>query len=175
VWATESVIDQTDLTLKLQLLPERGELYKVSLAFGWTNYVEAFSQANRARLRAENGHKRFISILEDELKDSYAQNSSFFVTGAVGLPQFNNHLSVYIDKRRVSLANIWYPFPRNMGDAISIINQFDYISSEYSRNRFDDQLQWQLGVRLIAIPDRFATMVSYEDHEVWMLNFEFQY
>jgi len=175
VWATESVIDQTDLTLKLQLLPERGELYKVSLAFGWTNYVEAFSQANRARLRAENGHKRFMSILEDELKDPYAQNSSFFVTGTVGLPQFNNHLSVYLDKRCVSLANIWYPFPRNMGDAISIINQFDYISSEYSRNRFDDQLQWQLGLRLIAIPDRFATMVSYEDHEVWMLNFEFQY
>lgn len=103
------------------------------------------------------------------------KNPHFFVTGTVGIPQIDNHLSVYVDKRRVSLANIWYPFPRNMGDAISIINQFDYISSGPYRNRFDDQLQWQLGLRLIAVADRFATMISYEDHEVWMLNFEFQY
>ncbi|MBT3227968.1 MAG: hypothetical protein HOD43_04200 [Candidatus Marinimicrobia bacterium] len=175
VWATESAINQADLMLKLQLLPERGEVYKVSLAFGWTNYLEAFSQTNRERLREENGYRRFISILDDELKDPYAQKSSFFVTGTVGIPQIDNHLSVYVDKRRVSLANIWYPFPRNMGDAISIINQFDYISSGPYRNRFDDQLQWQLGLRLIAVADRFATMISYEDHEVWMLNFEFQY
>jgi len=175
VWATESVINQADLMLKLQLLPEQGEIYKVSLAFGWVDYLAAFSQANRLRLGEEGGHKHLISIVEDELKDPYAHNSSFFVTGTVGLPQFNNHLSVYLDKRRISLANIWYPFPRNMGDAISIINQFEFIRSEYYRNRFDDALQWQIGLRFIAIPDRFATMISYEDHEVWMLNFEFQY
>ncbi|NQT61694.1 MAG: hypothetical protein HQ556_01940 [Candidatus Marinimicrobia bacterium] len=175
VWATESVIDQTDLMLKLQLLPERGEVYKVSLAFGWVDYLSAFSQANRARLQESGGHKKLISIVEDELKDPYAHASSFFVTGTVGIPQMNNHLSMYLDKRRISLANIWYPFPRNMGDAISIINQLDYISSEYYRNRFDDKIQWQFGIRIIAIPDRFATMISYEDHEVWMLNFEFQY
>lgn len=175
VWATKSTIDQTDLSLKLQLLPEQGDLYKVSLALGWVSYVEAFSQPNHERLREENGYKSFLSILDDELKDPYAQNTTFFVTGTVGLPQINNHLSLYVDKRRLSLANIWYPFPRNMGDAISIINQFDYILSEHYRNRFGDQLQWHLGLRLIAIADRFATMVSYEDHEVWMLNFEFQY
>ncbi len=175
VWATESEIDQTDLTLKLQLLPERGEIYKVSLAFGWASYLEAFSQANRERLSDDGGYKSFIGILNDELKDPYAQKTSFFVTGTIGLPQINNHLSVYVDKRRISLANIWYPFPRNMGDAISVINQLDYIDSEYYRNRFNDKLQWQLGLRLIAVADRFATMISYEDHEVWMLNFEFQY
>jgi len=175
VWATEAVIDQTDLLLKLQLLPERGDIYKVSLAFGFVDYIEAFSQANRARLEEDGGASSLISIIEDELNDPFAHNSSFFVTGAVGLPQFNNHLSIFLDKRRVSLANVWYPFPRNMGDAISFINQFDYILSEHYRNRFDDTLQWQFGMRLIAIPDRFATMISYEDHEVWMLNFEFQY
>lgn len=175
VWATESVIDQTDLMLKLQVLPEQGELYKVSLAFGWVDYLGAFSPANRIRLSEKGGHNHLISIVEDELKDPYAHNSSFFVTGTVGLPQINNHLSLYLDKRRISLANVWYPFPKNLGDAISIINQFEYISSEYYRNRFDDALQWQIGLRLIAIPDRFATMISYEDHEVWMLNFEFQY
>lgn len=175
VWATESVIDQTDLMLKLQLLPERGELYKVSLAFGWIDYLAAFSPLNRARLLEKGGHNSFISIVKDELNDPYAHNSSFFVTGTVGIPQMNNHLSMYLDKRRISLANVWYPFPRNMGDAISIINQFDYIDSKHYRNRFNDQLQWQFGLRIIAIPDRFATMISYEDHEVWMLNFEFQY
>ncbi|MBT3253440.1 MAG: hypothetical protein HN995_14165 [Candidatus Marinimicrobia bacterium] len=175
VWATESVIEQSDLTLKLQLLPERGEIYKVSLAFGWVDYISAFSPENHDRLTVDGGSNRFLSILEDELKDPYAQHSSFFATGTVGIPQLNNHLSLYLDKRRISLANIWYPFPRNMGDAISIINQLDYISSEYHRNRFNDEIQWQFGIRLIAIPDRFATMISYEDHEFWMLNFEFQY
>ncbi len=175
IWATESVIDQTDFLLKLQVLPERGEIYKVSLAFGLVDYLSAFSIENRTRLQEEGGYKKLISIVEDELKDPYAHNSSFFVTGTVGLPQMNNHLSMYIDKRKISLANIWYPFPRNMGDAISIISQLDYISSEYYRNQFGDEIQWQFGIRLIASPDRFATMISYEDHEVWMLNFEFQY
>lgn len=175
VWASEAVIDQTDMMAKLQIMPERGEIYKVSLALGLVNYLESFSPLNQQRLREDDGQSSFISILEDELKDPAAQNSSFFVTGAVGIPQMNNHLSFYMDKRRVSAANIWYPFPRNMGDAISIINQLDYLISENYRNRFDDKLQWQFGLRFIAIPDRFATMISYEDHEFWMLNFEFQY
>jgi len=97
------------------------------------------------------------------------------VTSTLGIPQVNSHFSMYLDKRRVSLAGIWYPFPRGMGDAISIINQFDLMRSEDYRNRFDDAFQWQFGLRLIAIQDRFATMVSYEDHELWMLNFELQY
>lgn len=175
LWAKESVIDQADVMLKLQILPEIGDIYKVSLALGWTKYLEAFSPANHDRLTVDGGSNKFFSILEDELNDPYAQKSSFFATGTVGIPQMNNHISLFVDKRRVGLASIWYPFPRNMGDAISIINQLDYISSEKYRNRFDDKLQWQLGLRLIAIADRFATMISYEDHEVWMLNFEFQY
>jgi len=175
LWASNEIVDQVEALVKLQILPEQGEIYKVSLALGMVDYIAAFSPMNRLRLREENPGNSLIEIIEDELTDPYAHHSSFFLTGSVGLPEMNNHLSVYLDKRRLSLANIWYPFPRNLGDAISVINQVDYIRSKFYRNRFDDPLQWQVGLRLIAIPDRFATMISYEDHEVWMLNFEFQY
>jgi len=110
-----------------------------------------------------------------EWQKSPDQGGSFLVTATVGIPQINSHVSAYYDNRKVSLATIWYPFPRNMGDAISIINQVDIINDKNYRNDYDDQIQWQFGLRLIAISDRFATMVSYEDHHVWMLNFEFQY
>ena len=175
VWATESIVDQSDLTIKLQLLPERGELYPVSLALGWLNYLSEFSPDNRIYLRERSSYTQFAQQMNAEINDPVSQQTSFFIVGTVGLPQFNNHISMYADKRKLSLSNIWYPFPRNMGDAISLINQIDVIRDDAYRNRFEDQIQWQFGLRLIAIPDRFATMISYEDHEVWMLNFEFQY
>ncbi len=174
-WATESILDQGDLSLKLQVLPERGELYPVSLALGWVVYFDTFSPDNRINLREGSSFKHIWEQLSEEIANPYSQRSSFLVSATVGIPQVNNHVSVYADKRKVSLAGIWYPFPRNMGDAISIINQIDYISADQYRNRFDDQIQWQVGLRLIAISDRFATLISYEDHEVWMLNFELQY
>ena len=175
VWASASVAEQADLMVKLQVLPERGEIYKVSLALGWVNYIAEFSPANRERLREDQSFGNFLDVLGDELNDPYAQDASFFVTATVGFPQYNNHFSAYLDHRKVSVANIWYPFPRNLGDAISVINQLEYIGSESYQNRFEDALQWQLGLRLIAVEDRFATMISYEDHETWMINFEFQY
>ncbi|MEA3286588.1 MAG: hypothetical protein U9Q77_04350 [Candidatus Marinimicrobia bacterium] len=174
-WATESTIDQGDLSLKLQILPERGEIYPVSLALGWVGYLAAFSPDNLINLRESPTTDQIWEALNDELSDPSSQGSSFFLTATVGVPQVNNHISVYADKRKVSLAGIWYPFPRHMGEAISIINQIDYISADEYHNRFGDQFQWQFGLRLIAISNRFATMISYEDHEVWMLNFEFQY
>jgi hypothetical protein len=175
LWATESTIDQGDLSVKLQILPERGEIYPVSLALGWVGYLAAFSPDNQIDLRESESVDQIWEALNDELSDPYSPGSSFFVSATVGVPQINNHISAYADQRKVSLASIWYPFPRNMGDAISIINQFDYIRADEYRNGSGDQLQWQLGLRLVAISNRFATMISYEDHEVWMLNFEFQY
>ncbi len=175
IWATESYLDQGDLSVKLQVLPQRGELYPLSLALGWVGYLDAFSEGNQVNLRQGSSYNNLWELLNDEVTDPYSQGSSFFATSTIGIPQYNNHFSVYIDKRKISLASIWYPFPRSMGDAISMLNQLDYISARNYRNRFDDPLQWQIGLRLIAISNRFATMISYEDHEVWMLNFEFQY
>ena len=175
VWATESIVDQSELSVKLQLLPQRGELYPVSLALGWVGYLDAFTPENRIHLRKRSSYNHFIERMNDEITNPLSKKTSFFITGTVGIPHYNNHLSIYADKRKISVANIWYPFPRNMGDAVSIINQFDVIRETSYRNRFEEQFQWQIGLRLIAIPDRFATMVSYEEHEYWLLNFEFQY
>lgn len=175
VWALESMANQAEYSVKLEILPSRGEIYPVQLALGYVNYVSAFDDEAGFDLSDPGGFGSLSDVQLKAWQDSPLQGSSFLIVGTVGLPQFNSHLSAYMDKRKISLASIWYPFPRNMGDAISIINQIDVIKDVNYRNRFDDPYQWQLGLRLIAISDRFATMVTYEDHEVWMLNFEFQY
>ncbi len=175
LWAKESILDQGELSVKLEVLPIRGNLYPVNLALGYVEYVEKYSEGAHFDLRDWDAFNTLSSQHQDEIENGSERNSSFFVTGSVGVPQANSHISIYADRRKLSLGATWYPFPRNLGDAISIINQIDVIHSVPYRNRFNDQLQWQLGLRLIAIADRFATMISYEDHEVWMLNFEFQY
>ncbi|MCF7824475.1 MAG: LPP20 family lipoprotein [Candidatus Marinimicrobia bacterium] len=175
LWATKSVINQGDISLKLQVLPMRGELYPMSLALGWISFISQFDAENEIDLEDDGHFSSFWENLDNEINEHNSAQSSFFVTSTLGIPQINSHASFYIDKRKISLANIWYPFPRNMGDAISIINQLDVLRSKAYRNRFNDAVQWQIGLRLIAIENRFATMIAYEDHEFWMLNFEFQY
>ena len=173
--AESNIINQGDLSLKLQVLPTVGDIYPVSLALGWTQYLESFAAENQIDLDGTEMISDLISKLSDEISEPHAAGSSFFVVATGGLPKLRSHVSLYLDKRKLSMGAIWYPFPRHLGDSISLINQLDYVRSEAFRNRFDDPLQWQVGLRLIAIKDRFATMIAYEDHEYWRLNFEFQY
>ncbi len=174
IWGVESLANQADLSIKLEVLPPSGDIYPVQLALGYIKYVTA-TEGGYFDLRKPGDYGSLSPLQTAEWRDSPIQGTSFFAVGTVGVPTINSHINIYLDNRMVSLGSIWYPFPRNMGDAISIINQIDYIKDESYQNRFGDPLQWQIGLRLIAISDRFATMVSYEDHEAWMLNFEFQY
>ena len=175
IWGRASMANQADISVRLEVLPSQGDLYPVQLALGYISYVSAWDDEAAFDLKRPG---EIIGLDDQKVElwqQSEDQGKSFLVVGGVGIPQFNTHLSAYWDKRKFSLASIWYPFPRNMGDAISIINQFDLIQDDNYKNRFGDAFQWQFGLRLIAVSDRFATMISYEDHEVWMLNFEFQY
>jgi len=174
LWAQASQLDQGDISLKLQLLPERGALYRISLALGWTAYMASYSGAESVDLRDFATYSQLGSQIRNQINEN-TLGASLFITGTVGLPQLDQQLSLYLDSRELAMASIWYPFPDNLGDALSLINQVALIKAPAYRDRFNDNLQWQLGLRLIAIPDRFATMISYEDHEVWLLNFEFQY
>jgi len=175
VWAKRSILDQGEWSVKLEVLPKRGDVYPVSLALGYIEYIGKYSEGAHLDLRDIKSLQTISDLQRDEIASEENRNSSFLVVGTVGVPQINSHVSVYYDNRKISLASIWYPFLRNLGDAISVLNQVEYFTDDDYRNRFDDAFQWQLGLRLIAIPNRFATSVSYEDHEVWMLNFEFQY
>ncbi len=174
IWGIESMANQADFSIKLEVLPPSGDIYPVQLALGYIKYVTT-GAAGYFDLRKPGDYGSLSPQQTAEWQDSPFQSTSFYAVGTVGVPTINSHVNLYLDNRMVSLGSIWYPFPRNMGDAISVINQIDYIQDEAYQNRFGDQLQWQIGLRLIAISDRFATMVSYEDHEFWMLNFEFQY
>jgi hypothetical protein len=174
-WGTSSMANQADISVRLEVLPSQGDLYPVQLSLGYISYISNWNEDGSFNL-TRPGELLGLSDQKVEIwQKSDDQGKSFLVVGSVGIPQFNTHVSAYLDKRKFSLASIWYPFPRNMGDAISIINQFDFFQDDNYKNRWGDSFQWQFGLRLIAISDRFATMISYEDHEIWMLNFEFQY
>ncbi|MCF7807696.1 MAG: hypothetical protein K9M49_00730 [Candidatus Marinimicrobia bacterium] len=173
--AHSNFINQGEFVAKLEVLPTVGEIYPINLALGWVQYYEIFAPENQIRLDETGLFNDMISHLRDEMQDPYAPGSSFFGVVTMGYPTLNSQFSFYMEKRKISLGAIWYPFPRHLGDAISVINQVDMISAKGFRNRFNDTFQWQVGLRLIAIQDRFATMITYEDHECWRLNFEFQY
>lgn len=170
-----NIVNQGELSLKLEVLPTVGEIYPVSLALGWTQYLESFAAENQIDLDGTEMFSDMISKINDEVSSPHAPGSSFFAVATGGVPTLRSHFSLYLDNRKVSLGSTWYPFPRHLRDSISLINQIDVIRNDAFRNRFDDALQWQFGLRFIAIKDRFATMIAYEDHEYWRLNFEFQY
>ena len=175
LWAQHSLVRQGELLLKLQVMPEQGRLYPVSLALGWVAYVDAFSGEDPLDLRYPDSWSDFDEYIRRIRDRQTPAGSGFTAMGTLGIPRLSQHLSLYLESRRLSFASVWYPFPDNLGDALSIINQFDLIRHAANRNRFGDRLQWQAAIRIIAIPDRFATMLSYEDHEIWRINFEFQY
>lgn len=175
VFTDAEEVTHGDMSLKLQVLPMRGELYPVSLSLGWLQYFGGFAPENQIRFSENLGIGTIISRISNEFSNPSQPHSSFLMAATIGIPQINSHASFYLDKRLLSVANTWYPFPKNLGNAIAVINQMDIINSTQYRNRFDDRFQWQIGIRLIAVQNRFATLLSFEDHELWRLNFEFQY
>jgi hypothetical protein len=170
----DAVLDQAELGLQLQILPPRGELYRISLAIGYVGFISdaAHLDLNVTDLSAYGDAFGQISEPDAEFEDKVA--GSALIAGTIGIPQTGMHVSLYADKRRLSLGQSWYPLTRHLGDAISLVGQVDYFIDEDYRNRFGDPVEFLGGLRIVAIPGRFATLIAYEDNEWWRLTFELQ-
>jgi hypothetical protein len=130
--------------VKVQLLKHAGEIYKTSLAFGVVGY------ARETSLKALGASKPKYSI---------------FATGDVGLPEaLSSYASIYVDARKISAGLNCFPFPGHFQDAVSILLQADYVWNRDWRDRFQDPLLVEAGVRFRA-SERFATSFTYEENE----------
>ncbi len=170
----EFELDKGEISGRVQVLPPRGELYRISLVLGWTGYIRD-GRSLEWDLTDLSSYQENIDKLganDDDLEEDVG--SSFLAAGSFGIPQTNMHVSLYADKRRIAFTNVWYPFVRNLGDAISLVTQIEYHIDELYRNRFGDELEFQGGIRFTAIPGRFSTLIAYEDNEWWRLTFEIQ-
>lgn len=167
-------LDQAELGVRLQILPPRGELYRVSLTLGLVSYIRdaGYLELNMGELGSYGDAFQQIGNPDEIFADQLA--SSALITGNVGIPQLGMNVSLYADKRRISIGEAWYPLVRHLGDAIALVGQVDFFLDEAYRNRFGDPVEFLGGLRIVAIPGRFATLIAYEDNEWWRLTFELQ-
>ena len=176
LWFDDFILQHSEISFKLLALPPRGEIYKVSLMLGITGYASNIQNFVVIDLQDSPSISDGISTLTDpDVADKPELKSSFLVAASLGIPQYNMHLSLYGDKRRITLTDTWFPFVHNLGDALSLVAQVDYFLDDEFANRFEDRIEGQIGLRVIAIEDRFATILAYEDNEWWRLTFELQF
>jgi hypothetical protein len=144
-------LDHEQAAFKIQLLDNAGELYRTSMAFG----VVAYS-----------------NVSELAALDSVKPSISLFLGGNVGLPNaMFSHASFYLDRRKMALGLNNYPFPRHFGDAVSLLFQIDYVWDKNWRDRFNDPLLFQAGIRFRA-SDSFSTNFAYQNHEFFVFSIE---
>jgi len=176
LWLNEFIVENAELSGRLQILPPRGDIFKVSLLFGYVGYLGAVDEVLAIDLSDSESLSDGLDAIQDPdgaLRQH--MDGSFLIGSNLGIPQYNMHLALYGDKRRITFTDTWFPFVHSLGDAISLVFQIDYFMDEHFQNRFGDEIEGQAGIRLIAIEDRFATLLSYEDHEWWRLTFELQF
>ncbi len=167
------VLSRVEANLKLLVLPPRGEIYRFSFLLGAVTYASTIAESIWLDLQDPTTIGDALSTWTDPAVDGKPTfHSSFLVAATLGLPQVNSHLGLQADQRRIALTNTWYPFVHNLGEALSLVTQLDYILDEAYRNHFGDAVEAQIGIRFIAIENRFATLLAYEDHEWWRLSFD---
>jgi len=137
--------DRQDLFLKIQLLPNTGELWKTSLSFGFVEYLN--------------------SIYRTEFKKLKPKYSPFLATNVTVPTFYYSYFSFYGDARKISFGINNYSFYKHFADKTCLLFQIDYIYDKSFRNRFSDPVLFQAGVRFRATQN-LAFTLAYEKHEI---------
>ena len=138
--------DRQDLFLKIQLLPNTGELWKTSLSFGFVEYLSSI-------------HKTDFK----KLKPKYSP----FLSTNVTVPTFYySYFSFYGDARKISFGINNYSLYKHFADKICFLFQIDYVYDKSFRNRFNDPVLFQASVRFRATQN-LAFTLAYEKHEIF--------
>ncbi|HEY6951161.1 MAG TPA: hypothetical protein VI758_02070 [Bacteroidota bacterium] len=146
-----SILHREQVAFKIQMLQGAGEMNKTSLAIGIVGY------SNVSSLRA---------------LDTVQGQVSLFAAGDIALPKaFYTYASAYLDERKFSFGLSNIPFPELFKDAVSLLVQLDYVWDNNWRNRFQDPLLIQCGIRF-RTSDEFTTSLTYENHEFTVFSIE---
>ena len=138
--------DRQDLFLKLQLLPNTGELWKTSLSFGFVEYLSSIYKTSF-----------------NKLKPTY---SPFLATNVTVPTFYYSYFSFYGDTRKIQAGINNYFLYRHFADKIGFLFQIDYVYDKSFRNRFNDPVLFQAGIRFKATDNLFFTL-AYEKHELF--------
>ena len=135
--------------VKLQVLPNSGQIYKVAVSFGYVEFLHSLSSLE------------VDQYLQAEFSPFLALNMTF--------PElFYSYASIYVDSRKVCVGINTYPTYKNFGDRLSLVCELNYIRHPSFRNRLADKMMTQAGIRF-KTSERIRTSFTYQNHET--LNF----
>lgn len=143
---------QAEAKVKIQILQGVGELTKLGVAIGYMLYTD--------------------SLILDNTGDVILKQSPFFSANMAFPGLLYSHASMYADFRKVSFGLNSYPLFSSVKNAISLLLQVNYIWNAPSRNRHNDPITVEGGLRLRASNDIGASF-TYERNEFFVLTLDF--
>ena len=147
----EKFFDWQEFMIKLHLLNGQIDVFKTGLALGAVEY----------------GHQ-----MEDLKKVTHENiGYSLFLVGNISIPQIYTHSSLYLDRRKLALSFQYFPFFDDLRGKLSLVVQNEWIFDRDFRNRFDDRLLIQPGIRFVIVPELFTTTLSYRLNEYFVWEF----
>jgi hypothetical protein len=137
--------------VKVQLLPQKGVIYKTSLAFGYVEY--SFD-------------------LPEENLEGFEPETSPLIAGNITLPNcLYTYFSFYIDARKYSLGLSNYALYEHFGNALSLFLEVDFIKDDDYSNKFGDKTLFQPGIRFQASSNLIGYF-TYEEHYKFMFTLD---
>jgi hypothetical protein len=145
---------QQEAYLKIQVLPRVGKFTKTSIAFG---AVQA------------------VGLIADSGYNFKRSKYSLFLSGNVTVPQYYySTLSLYGDKRKVSLGITSFPFYEQFKNHLGFVIELNSVFDKDFRNSKGNAFVVNGGIRLQG-SDTFSTQLVYEDYEQLNVILEFQF
>jgi len=135
-----------DMYLRMQILPNSGKFWKTSISFGYVEYLH--SLANIQVKHIKPGH------------------SLFFASNITLAPLKRSYLNLYWDFRKLTFGLNNYFLYNHFTNNIGFLFQCDFINDKNFRNRFNDPVLFQFGIRFRA-SDAVNCAFAYEKHEIF--------
>jgi hypothetical protein len=141
-------LERQEFSFRFQLLPNGGKYYKTSISIGAVEYLSRISETENKKLKPQ---------------------ISPFVAANVTVPHWKrSYVSLSADYRKFSVGINNFILFNNFDDKVTFVGQVDYLLDGGYRNRFNDNLNTSLGIQLKTV-DYLTTMITYEDHEYFIL------
>ena len=138
-----------DISLKFQMLPNSGDFNKITIAIGAIGFDHSLHD------------KKFEAI---DVKFTPC------VAGNISLPTFmSSYISVYGESRKYAVAWSSLLFFRSLEDRLSLILELDYIPDTCYRNKYQDPVILQPGLRFKTTKDVYTT-IAYKNNEIFSIS-----
>ncbi len=150
----DNQLDWQEASIRMQVLPLTGGYYRTSIGIGVVEYLSRVAKTDSKLWRP---------------------NYSPVLAGNIAIPHLlNSYLSFYGDYRKVSLGLNSFLFFNSTHDRFNFITQIDFIIDEDYLNRFEEDVIFSAGFQFKTI-DALNTTLSYEDHEIFVLRFDYEF